>query len=138
MLTKQSTKASKLSPVVCLPGSKFNHHKTVTGCRSDSDPATNYQQTIQPIGREFVDGYKVIIYRVTCAKVIPGGVEPCQGNGHAREICKHSLAGVRLAVEVQGKKLYTMSRFDLALKRKGTLIKLQGESGFCYGVITNA
>ena len=94
MLTKQSTKAFRLSPVHCLT----RGHKHVTACRSDRDPSQNYQQTIEPIGREFVDGHKVIVYKVTCQHVIPGGVEPCQGNAHAKEICKHALAGVRLAV----------------------------------------
>lgn len=135
MLTKQSSKASKLSPVICFT----RNHRTVTACRSDSDPATNYQQTIEPTHKEFVDGHKVVVYKVTCAKVVassPTGVEPCQGNGHAKEICKHSLAGIRAAVKAQGKKLYTMSSFDLALKRKGVLIKIVGEHGFCYGVVT--
>lgn len=134
-LTKQSLKAQKLNPVICL----FNgcNHKHVTACRSDRDPSINYEQIIQPIGKEVIDGHKAIVYKITCFQVGAPDMLPCQGNGHTYHLCKHSLAGVRAVVARQGKKLYTSAKLENALKRPGTLVKLVGESGFVWGVVQN-
>lgn len=130
-LINQSIKAQKLNPVVILSNPK----KHIVGCRSDSDPSTNYQQFIKPIGKEIIDGHKVIIYSVTCLKVGCPDMIPCQGNGHTHHICKHSLAALRLVVAKQGKRLFTCTKLSNALKRKGAIIKIIGESGYCYGVV---
>jgi len=130
-LSNQSIKAQKLSPVVILSSPK----KHIVGCRSDSDPSVNYQQFIKPIGKEYLHGHKVIIYNVTCLKVGCPDMIPCQGNGHTHHICKHSLAALRLIVAKQGKRLFTSAKLSNALKRRGALIKIIGESGYCYGVV---
>ena len=130
-LVNQSIKAQKLNPVVIL--SKPEKH--ITGCRSDSDPATNYQQVIKPIGKEYVNGHKVIIYNITCQKVDAPDMTPCQGNGCTRHICKHSLAGLRAVIERQNKKLFTCAKFENALKKRGAIIKITSDKGYCYGVV---
>lgn len=132
VLTKQSNKANKIQSVICLADGV--NHKTVTSCHSQSEPVS-YEQVIQPVGTEVIDGHKVVIYHVTCHKVLATGQECCKGHKHTYTLCKHSIAGVRKAVERKGKKIYMMKSWENALKRKGQLVKLVGESGWTWGVV---
>jgi len=134
-LQRQSNKARKIQSTICLTNGCG--HKHVTACRSLTSPELNYQQTIIPTGKEVIDGHKVIIYSVKCEQILTTGMVACKGNGHCHTLCQHSLSGVRAVVKAQGKTLRTAKMLENALKSKGILVKLVGESGFCYGVISN-
>ncbi len=135
-LQNQSRKAQKITTTICLLNGI--QHKHITACRSLTSPELNYQQTIVPTGREIIDGHKVITYSVKCEQITGTGLIQCKGNGHCHTLCQHSLSGVRAVVKVQGKTLRTAKTWTNALKAgKGTLVKLVGESGFCWGVISN-
>jgi hypothetical protein len=135
-LQNQSVKAQKIVTTICLTNGCG--HKHVTACRSLTSPELNYQQTIIPTGKEVIDGHKVIIYSVKCELILEIGLlVQCKGNGHCHTLCKHSLNGIRTVVKAQGKTLRTAKTWRNALKSKGTLVKLVGESGFYYGVIGN-
>ena len=131
-LTKQSNKANKIHSVICMTDGV--NHKTVTACHSCSEPVS-YEQVIQPVCAEIIDGHKVIIYRVTCHKVLATGLECCKGHRHTHTLCKHSIAGVRKAVQNKGKKIHMVRNWKNALKRKGQIIRLEGESGYVWGVV---
>ncbi len=133
-LTRQSNKARKINSVICLTNGCA--HKHVTACRSVTSPELNYQQTIIPTGKTEIDGHKVILYSIKCEQVTATGLVQCKGNGHCHTLCQHSLSGVRAVVKAQGKTLRTAKVWANALKVKGTIVKLVGESGFCYGVIS--
>lgn len=131
-LTRQSNKAQKIQSVICLQDG--TNHKTVTSCHSQSEPVS-YEQVIQVTGKEVIDGHKVIVYKVTCHKITGTGLECCQGHSHTYTLCKHSISGVRQAVEGKGKRIFMMKNWENALKRKGQLVKLVGESGWTWGVV---
>lgn len=133
-LTRQSNKAKHIKSVVCLTNGIG--HKHITACHSVSEPHLSYQQVIQPTGKQIIEGHKVIVYTVTCSQVQATGMEQCKGNGHTHTLCQHSLSGVRAVVKAQGKKLRTAKTLANALKSKGVLVKLVGESGYCFGVIS--
>lgn len=130
-LINQSQKAQKLTSLVTFT----KGHKYVTSCRSDRDASVLYQQIIQPIGRELIDGHKAIVYSVECLQIGSPDMIECQGNGHTHHLCKHSIAGVRAVVKTQGKKLYTSAKLENALKRPGVLVKLVGKSGYVWGKV---
>ncbi len=133
-LQNQSRKAQKIQSTICLTNGCG--HKHVTACRSLTSPELNYQQIIIPTGKTIIDGRKVITYSVKCEQILGTGLIQCKGNGHCHTLCQHSLSGVRAVVKAQGKTLRTAKTWSNALKAgKGTLVKLVGESGFCYGVI---
>ncbi len=134
-LQNQSRKAQKIVTTICLTNGI--QHKHVTACRSISQPELNYQQTIIHTSKEVIDDHKVIVYSVKCEQVLGTGLIQCKGNGHCHTLCQHSLSGVRAVVKAQGKKLYTAKTLPNALKRKGQLVKLVGESGFTFGVVSN-
>ncbi len=136
-LQRQSGKAQKINSVICLTNGV--NHKHVTSCRSISQAGLNYQQTIIPTGKTIIAGHKVITYSVKCEQILGTGLIQCKGNGHCHTLCQHSLSGVRAVVKAQGKTLKTAKTWSNALKAgRGILVKLVGESGFCYGVISNA
>jgi len=135
-LTRQSNKAKHIQTTICLTNGC--QHKHITACRSLTSPELNYQQTIQPVGKDTIDGHKVIIYSVKCEQITATCLIQCKGNGHCHTLCQHSLSGVRAVVKAQGKTLRTAKTWANALKAgKGTLVKLVGESGWMYGVISN-
>ena len=135
LLQRQSRKAQKIVTTICLTNGCA--HKHVTACRSLTSPELNYQQTIIPTGREVIHGHKVITYSVKCEQILGTGLIQCKGNGHTHTLCQHSLSGVRAVVKSQGKTLRTAKAWANALKIKGTIVKLVGESGFCWGVVSN-
>ncbi len=134
-LQNQSRKAQKIVTTICLTNG--TSHKHITACRSVSQPELNYQQTIIPTGKEVIDGHKVITYSVKCEQILATGLIQCRGNGHCHTLCQHSLSGVRAVVRSQGKTLRTAKMWANALKAgKGQLVKLVGESGYCWGVVS--
>ncbi len=132
-LQRQSTKAQKIVTTICLTNGI--QHKHITACRSISQPELNYQQTIIPTGKEVIDDHKVITYSVKCEQILATGLIQCKGNGHCHTLCQHSLSGVRAVVKAQGKMLRTAKTFKNILHSRGQIVKLVGESGYCYGVI---
>jgi len=133
-LTRQSNKAKHIQSTICLTNGCG--HKHITACRSLTSPELNYQQTIIPTGKVIIAGHKVITYSVKCEQILATGLIQCKGNGHCHTLCQHSLSGVRAVVKAQGKTLKTAKTWANALKLgRGTLVKLVGESGFCFGVI---
>ena len=133
-LVNQSNKARKIQSTICLTNGCG--HKHVTACRSLTSPELNYQQTIISTGKEMINGHKVITYTVKCEQILATGLVQCKGNGHCHTLCQHSLSSVRAVVKVQGKTLRTAKTWANALKLgAGQMVKLVGESGFCYGVI---
>lgn len=134
-LQNQSRKARHIQTTICLTNGC--QHKHVTACRSLSAPELNYQQTIHPTGKTEIDNRKVIIYSVKCEQILATGLVQCKGNGHCHTLCQHSLSGVRAVVKAQGKTLRTAKTWQNALKLgAGQMVKLVGESGWIYGVIT--
>ncbi len=133
-LQRQSSKAQKIQSTICLLNGC--QHKHVTACRSLTSPELNYQQVIIPTRCEVIDGHKVITYSVKCEQILATGLIQCKGNGHTHTLCQHSLSGIRAVVKMQGKTLRTAKKFENILHSKGKLVKLVGESGFCYGVIS--
>lgn len=134
-LQNQSNKAQKIQTTICLTNGC--QHKHITACRSLSQPELNYQQTILPIGKDMIDGHKVILYSVRCEQILGTGLVQCKGNSNCHTLCQHSLSGVRAVVKVQGKVLRTAKTWHNALKLgKGQLVKLVGESGFTYGLVS--
>lgn len=133
-LQRQSNKAQKITSVISVLNGYKHHH--ITACHSVSEPHLLYEQEIKPIGKEIINGHKVIIYKISCSKVLATGLEPCKGNEHTHTLCQHSLSGVRAVVKHQGKVLKTAKLFKNVLKSKGQIVKLVGESGFTYGVVS--
>ncbi len=134
-LQNQSRKARKIVTTICLTNGC--NHKHITACRSLTSPELNYQQTITPTGKEVIDDHKVIIYSVKCEQILATSLVQCKGNGHCHTLCQHSLSGVRAVVKAQGKTLRTAKTFENILHSKGVLVKLVGESGYCWGVVSN-
>ena len=66
----------------------------------------------------------------------------CDGN--CKVICKHSLAAVIKRLAWQGLKVSLCATLkdakrllNLFARKSGKLVKLVGESGYCYGVVSN-
>ena len=142
-LQRQSTKAQKIVTTICLTNGIS--HKHITACRSLTSPELNYQQTIIPTGKEEIDGHKVILYSVKCEQILGTGLIQCKGNGHCHILCQHSISGIWTAVKAMAKRVSLCATLkdakrllNLYKRVGGTIVKLVGESGFCYGVISNA
>ncbi len=129
-LQNQSRKAQKINSVICLTNGV--RHKHVTACRSLTSPELNYQQVIQFTGKV---SHSIFAYKVTCT---------CRGNGHTYTLCQHAISGIWTTIKALGKCISLCSTFkdakrllNLYASKSGKLVKLIGESGFCYGVISN-
>jgi len=141
-LQNQSAKAKHIQTTICLTNGCG--HKHVTACRSLTSPELNYQQTIIPTGKFTLDGHKVITYTVKCEQILATGLIQCKGNGHCHTLCQHSISGVWTAVKAMAKRVSLCATLkdakrllNLYKRIGGTIVKLVGQSGFCYGVISN-
>jgi len=141
-LQRQSNKAQKIVSTICLTNGC--RHKHITACRSCTSPELNYQQTIIPTGKEMTGDSKVIIYDIICQQIQATKMVNCKGNGHTYTLCQHAISGIWATVKALGKRISLCSTFkdakrllNLYKRVGGKIVKLVGESGFCYGVVSN-
>jgi hypothetical protein len=139
-LINQIQKAKRINSTICLLHGC--NHKHVTGCRSTTDPAINYQQVIQPTGKEMIGGHPVCIYSVDCRQVTALGMENCKGNGHCHTLCQHAISGLWAAIKALGKRIRLCATFanakrllNLYKRAGGRIVKILGGSGFVYAII---
>ena len=139
-LINQIQKAKHINSTICLLHGC--NHKHVTACQSTTDPAINYQQVIQATTSEMIGGHKVTIYSITCQQIQATDLVNCKGNSHCYTLCQHSIAGLWATIKALGKRISLCPTFasakrllNLYKRAGGKLVKLMGETGFCYAII---
>ncbi len=137
-MSSLTRKAQKIQSTICLTNGCG--HKHVTACRSLTSPELNYQQVIKPISCS--NG--ITTYRITCQQVTGIEMVNCKGNGHTYTLCQHAISGIWTAVKALGKRISLCNTLkdakrllNLYARKGGKLVKLIGESGYCYGVVSN-